>query len=114
VNVGTLEKVYKKEMKPEDADLTYTFFKGVTPEEFTAQCDADKPSRTYYGVMLGHDEWAAWGEALGVLGSNTQVKKNQANFNITMDTGRPSAVHRDSSLNFGKNLHAAYKLTKES
>ena len=102
VNRDALESVYTDHTKQDSADLTYTFFKGITPEQFAAECDAARPGRSYYGVMLGHDEWATWGEALGVLGSNTQVKKNQANFNLTVDTGRPSGVHRDASLNFGK------------
>ena len=42
-----LEAVYNQEMHEDEAPLTYTFFKGITPEEFVAQCDADAPDRVY-------------------------------------------------------------------
>ena len=98
----------------DSAPLTYTFFKGITPEEFMAQCDADRADRSYFSVLLGQDEWAAWAEALGLLGNASHVKKNQSNFNLAMDTGRPSALHRDTNLNFGKDFHATYKHQRDN
>ena len=75
VKTKTLEAIYRGESSEDDVELTYTYFKGITPEEFIAQCDADKDSRVYCDVFLGHDEWAAWGEALGLLGAGSHVKK---------------------------------------
>jgi hypothetical protein len=51
-----MESVRDGDKKREDAILTTTYMKGVTPERFFAKCDPDMEGRRFCSMFLGHDE----------------------------------------------------------
>lgn len=60
VNQAELERVRAGEISKEEADFTYTYVPGATPQELFAQCDADRPGRKSTDVLHGHDEIAVF------------------------------------------------------
>jgi hypothetical protein len=64
--------------------------------------------------MLGRDERVAWGEAFWRSGINKNAKGNQGNFNLAVDSGRPSGMCRDKNSNYGKHLFASYRNKRDS
>jgi hypothetical protein len=92
-------------------DITVTHLKDITPEEFLAQMDPDKPSRKFFGVIVCHSEFAPWGEQLGLLSpgkAKGSDKARMGSLNEAIDMGRVSKLHRDSDKNFGKDVGAVF------
>jgi hypothetical protein len=50
VNGVELAKVEAKTLSKDDAQYTYTYFPGASPEAFIEHCDADRDGRTHWGV----------------------------------------------------------------
>ena len=79
-------------------------FKNVGPEQMLAECDADRPGRTWFAVARWEAEFANHAEQVSLIGTGGAQKKyeNQGGFNDLFDSGQPSKAYRDKGLNYGK------------
>jgi hypothetical protein len=109
VNRKELELIQAKRKQRDDAVLTTTYMKGVTPERFFAKCDADMEGRSFCSMLLGHDEFAGWAEEVGLLPGGKGTKERQANLNIAFDTGRPSKDYQDEKRSYGVDIYAMFQ-----
>lgn len=109
VNMRELNALREGTRTREEACLTTTYMKGVTPERFFAKCDADMEGRCFASMLLGHDEFAGWAEEVGLLPGSKGSKERQANLNIAFDTGRPSKDYQDERRSYGCDIYAMYE-----
>jgi len=112
LNHASLQGHVDGQLDRSEAPLTLTFIPGATPEELFAQCDADKVTRVYHGLLHGHDEIAGFFEDMGLYGGGQRTKARQSDLNVLMDKGRPSKIFRDQERGYGKDLFALYRQTR--
>ncbi|CAK9039975.1 Phosphoglycerate kinase, partial [Durusdinium trenchii] len=113
LNHASLQGHVDGQLDRSEAPLTLTFIPGATPEELFAQCDADKVTRVYHGLLHGHDEIAGFFEDMGLYGGGQRTKARQSDLNVLMDKGRPSKIFRDQDRGYGKDLFALYRQTRD-